>query len=171
MFCYGYTGSGKTHTVIGYGEERGLYFLAAVQLLQRLRASAGQGLFLRASVCELYNDQIFDLLGSDKVACDLRVDEEGTLQVIGNQTSVPLPTSETAAVALEMLLSPEQRRDLFATMLTQASGLRVASIRQPEELEHISTRCVQQRAQGRSTERAQSSRSHCIFQMEVVNEA
>uniref|UniRef100_A0A7S2PDE3 Kinesin motor domain-containing protein n=1 Tax=Zooxanthella nutricula TaxID=1333877 RepID=A0A7S2PDE3_9DINO len=168
LFCYGYTGSGKTHSVIGYGDEQGLYFLAAERLLQHL-AGAGQGLFLQASVCELYNDEVFDLLGLDKVSCALRIDEDGQLQIIGKQSSVPLPASETAA--LEELLSAEQSQELFATMITRASGLREASVFHVEDLQEVSRSCVQQRAAGSSTEHAQSSRSHCIIRMDVVNEA
>mmetsp|Transcript_102069 Transcript_102069/g.288241 ORF Transcript_102069/g.288241 Transcript_102069/m.288241 type:complete len:611 (-) Transcript_102069:324-2156(-) len=171
LFCYGYTGSGKTHTVIGYGEEQGLYSIAAAKLLHSVKtASAEEGLFLRASVCELYNDEVFDLLGSEKVPCVLRVDDEGQLQVFGKQTCVPLPASETAAAALEELLSPEQRQDQLATMITEASGLRTAFVYEVGDLQEISKSCVQQRAVGSSTEHAQSSRSHCIFRMEVVSE-
>ena len=36
LFCYGYTGSGKSHTVLGYGRERGVYYLAAQALLHDL---------------------------------------------------------------------------------------------------------------------------------------
>ena len=36
LFCYGYTGSGKTHTVLGYEGEKGLYHLAAEHLLQQM---------------------------------------------------------------------------------------------------------------------------------------
>ena len=36
LFSYGYTGGGKTHTVIGYGKERGLFLLAAENLLKEL---------------------------------------------------------------------------------------------------------------------------------------
>jgi len=28
LFCYGYTGSGKTHTILGYGGERSLHAIA-----------------------------------------------------------------------------------------------------------------------------------------------
>ena len=37
LFCYGYTGSGKSHTVLGYDGERGLYHLAAGDLLARMQ--------------------------------------------------------------------------------------------------------------------------------------
>ena len=36
LFCYGYTSSGKTHTVLGYEGEKGLYHLAAEHLLQQM---------------------------------------------------------------------------------------------------------------------------------------
>jgi hypothetical protein len=71
LFCYGYTGGGKTHTTIGYGEEHGMYYLAAARLLAELNpqndggsAATDEGaLFLRATACEIYNDKVFDLLG------------------------------------------------------------------------------------------------------------
>merc|ERR1712117_459273 len=37
LLCYGYTGSGKTHTVLGSGGEEGLYYKAAGELLSRLK--------------------------------------------------------------------------------------------------------------------------------------
>jgi len=36
LICYGYTGSGKTHTVLGSDTEEGLYYKAAGELLSRL---------------------------------------------------------------------------------------------------------------------------------------
>merc|ERR1712216_350992 len=89
LFCYGYTGGGKTHTVLGNGEGRGMYYLAAQQILNELRSplkSAGTGetdaLFLHATACEIYNDKVFDLLGAEKLECTLRTDESGSLQVL-----------------------------------------------------------------------------------------
>lgn len=64
LFSYGYTGGGKTHTVIGYGKERGLFFLAAENLLKELK---NDKLFLRATACEVYGDDVYDLLGEEKV--------------------------------------------------------------------------------------------------------
>ena len=43
IFSYGYTGGGKTHSVVGYGEERGLYYLAAEGLLRELQHAVGVG--------------------------------------------------------------------------------------------------------------------------------
>lgn len=175
LFCYGYTGSGKTHTVIGYGKEKGLYYLAAERLLQDLR-KIDQGLFLRATACELYNDEVFDLIGSTKLPCTLRVDESGQLQVLGPQESVALDQAESGI--REDLSSNEvhSKRPFWlpqsgqlAAMVTQAASLRSVAVTQPENLEEIRTSCVQQRAAGSSTEHAQSSRSHAMMRMEVVN--
>ena len=67
IFSYGYTGGGKTHSVVGYGEERGLYYLAAEGLLRELDAAtpaAGRddesSPFLKVTACEIYGaDQAF----------------------------------------------------------------------------------------------------------------
>lgn len=180
LFCYGYTGSGKTHTVIGYGAERGLFFLAAEHLLRELEGVNTSGLFLRASACELYNDQVFDLLGPSKLSCTLRVDEGGQLQVLGPQESVPLSQDPTECGSIDDLLAAEvlaelgrhlPAANLHATLVTRSAGLRSASILRPEDLHGISQTCVQQRAVGASTEHVQSSRSHALLRMCVANDA
>ena len=85
LFSYGYTGGGKTHTIVGYGEERGLYFLAAEQLLVQLNlhcvtSEMADQPFLRATACEIYGDRVYDLLGPEKIECSLRMSEDGQLQ-------------------------------------------------------------------------------------------
>jgi len=180
LFCYGYTGSGKTHTVIGYGEERGLYYLAAEGLLRelavleadRLDREEDDSLFLQATACEMYNDEVFDLLGKEKVPCTLRVDERGQLQILGPQTSSSLDQSESGVLEellTSELLTPEQQRHLHATLITRSADLRAASVFRPEDLQEISRTCVLKRAVGSSTEHAQSSRSHALLRLEVVN--
>jgi len=52
LFCYGYTGSGKTHTVLGSSGQEGLYKQAAASLLEKL--GDNHQLFLVATACELY---------------------------------------------------------------------------------------------------------------------
>merc|ERR1719188_1255265 len=60
LFCYGYTGSGKTHTSVGYGTEKGLYYLAADHLLQQVCQSCDGLVFLSATAVEVFNDGVFD---------------------------------------------------------------------------------------------------------------
>lgn len=181
LFCYGYTGSGKTHTVIGYGEERGLYYLAAERLLQGLRqirpggdshavgASDGE-LFLCATACEIYNDTVYDLLGAQKLECTLRTDSAGQLVIMGPPQTSMLEGAETG-IPEELLADEKSVREMHATILTRSEGLRSVSVQRPDDLLAISCSCVMKRATGTSTEHAQSSRSHAILRMEVVNSA
>lgn len=54
LFSYGYTGSGKTHTVLGYGDEPGLHTLAAERLIEGLgKVEDGDELCLFATACEV----------------------------------------------------------------------------------------------------------------------
>merc|ERR1711997_634978 len=56
LFCYGYTGSGKTHTVLGSSGQEGIYRQAAARLLDKLRAAyPDEELFLLATACEIYS--------------------------------------------------------------------------------------------------------------------
>ena len=121
LFCYGYTGGGKTHTVLGNSGERGMYFLAAERLLRDLNAMQPAGgaeeqrLFLHATVCEIYNDAVYDLLGEQKVKCTLRVDESGTLRVL--RPPVSERDSEQDASQVDSLLeqmTEEQRVELHS---------------------------------------------------------
>ena len=198
LFCYGYTGGGKTHTVLGNAGERGMYYLAAERLLRDLYGLQPSStpkelrLFLHATACEIYNDTVYDLLGEEKVECTLRVDESGTLRVLG--PAVCEHDSEQDATQVDSLLeqmTEEQRAELHSardrmdalgipsvwdgslhsTDVTRSDGLRSVSVCRPEDLDEIARTSVTQRAVGTSTVHAQSSRSHAIMRLEVVNAA
>ncbi|GMH81445.1 hypothetical protein TL16_g08932 [Triparma laevis f. inornata] len=154
LFSYGYTGGGKTHTVIGYGKERGLFFLAAENLLKELK---NDKLFLRATACEVYGDDVYDLLGEEKIKCQLRTNADGQLVISG-----PSSIQQMNGVA-------EGGAGEHATLVTKAAGLRSTEVRKPEDLKFINTTCVSKRATGISTEHDQSSRSHAILRLEVVS--
>lgn len=162
LFSYGYTGGGKTHTIVGYGEERGFYFLASERLLVQLTAAPQRDEadrpLLKVTACEIYDDKVFDLLGPHKVECSLRVDDHGQLQVVGSATTEQLEGASQAVTEGGKL----------STLVTRTTGLRTVSVRTPGHLQQIATSCVAQRAVGSSTEHVQSSRSHMLLQMEVV---
>jgi len=168
LFCYGYTGGGKTHTVVGYGKERGLFFLAAEKLLHDLSMIQNERnrnenkeviceeeenddiLFLRATACEIYLDDVYDILGPEKERCALRVGKDGRLAVTREPKSEKLEGMDSAIVTI-------------------APALRSISVRKPEDLDTLSKSCVEQRACGTSTENHVSSRSHAILRLEVVS--
>ena len=184
--------------MLGNSSERGMYYLAAERLLRDLDAMQPAGapeeqrLFLHATACEIYNDAVYDLLGEDKVPCTLRVDETGTLRVL--RPAVCEHDSEQDATQVDSLLAQmteEQRRELHtardrmdamgipsvwdgslhSTDVTRTDELRSVSVHRPEDLDAIGRSSVAQRAVGTSTQHAQSSRSHAIMRLEVVNEA
>lgn len=181
LFCYGYTGGGKTHTVVGYEEERGLFFLAAEQLLQDLNkidgtqqqqeteeTSGEERLFLRATACEIYLDQVYDLVGPEKRPCTIRVDSDGQLIIQGE------PVSEQLDGMSEYIDEARKNNDtngLHSTLVTLAPGLSSIPIHEPHDLQALSQTCVTQRACGTSTTHNTSSRSHAILRLEVVSTA
>lgn len=177
-FSYGYTGGGKTHTMIGYGEEKGMYRLAAEQLLSEIsHGEACDQLFLYATACEVYGDKVFDLLGEEKLECSLKVDAEGELQVLGPVDASDDLTCEEKGQFTEQDF-PEHLRQLLVpvdsnyigTLMQRTKGLRAVEVRNAEDLDAVSKSCVQKRASGDSTEHTQSSRSHAVLKVEVVSQ-
>lgn len=83
VFTYGHTGSGKTHTLLGYGDELGIYKFAAKDLLEQLQDK--QCLMVR--VTELYKSQILDLLTNEE--CSIRQDGNGMVYVRGPMKEDP----------------------------------------------------------------------------------
>ena len=162
LFCYGYTGSGKTHTVIGYGSEPGLYRLAARELLKNLP----QGLVLAVTASEVYNDEVFDLLGPTKLPCTLQTDDSGRLVVRGPAAQADLSQSQPGLV-----LNAENLEGSHATIVTRPVGLRRQVVREEKELDAIRETTVAARAVGASTEHEQSSRSHCLLRMQITTPA
>ena len=167
LFCYGYTGSGKTHTVLGYKEEKGLYHLAAEHLLQQMEEKyPGEELFLLVTACEVYGEQVYDLMGEEKLPCSLRIDEDGNLCV-----GLPAERSELSEVLEEF--RPQSTACLgsesHATLVTRTRGLRCGLVKSVQDLSSVTTPALQRRVVGTSTEHSQSSRSHAVLKMEVIN--
>lgn len=165
LFCYGYTGSGKSHTVLGSQGQEGMYRQAAAGLLDKLRAAhPDEELFLLATACEIYSDAVFDLLGKDKVPGSLRKDAEGNLHVNGATVS-----RELGETLPEFKNLGGKGEGEHATLVTR-NGLRNTKVTNVDDLEVFSNTALQRRAVGTSTEHEASSRSHAIIRMEVVSE-
>lgn len=64
VFCYGQTGTGKTHTCAGSGYEPGLYFLAVQDIFSRLYEGDNIGVWI--SFYEIYGTRLHDLLNKRK---------------------------------------------------------------------------------------------------------
>lgn len=64
VFAYGYTGSGKSYSMVGDTVNKGLMPLLCQHLFERIHATAtsGRKCQVEVSIFELYNERIYDLL-------------------------------------------------------------------------------------------------------------
>jgi hypothetical protein len=88
FFAYGHSGSGKTHTVIGYefeeGKNLGLCLRAAKQLFDAFNnQDAYQGLGIGLSVFELRRKTAFDMLNK-RSQCFVREGPDGKIHIRGD---------------------------------------------------------------------------------------
>lgn len=141
LFAYGHTGTGKTHSTLGYGDEPGLYTLAARDLQRRLPP----GCLLSIGCAEIHLDKVYDLVDG-RAECTLRDDGRGNLHI-----------------------RAKVRKD-DATGNVYAAGQRTTLCGPAEDILVPLREAIKSRSVGSSSLHAQSSRSHCIVQVEIVSE-
>ena len=141
VFAYGHTGSGKTHTVIGYDNaELGLYRYAVMELTDAIVTTPQLQLQIRCS--ELYQGKMYDLL-ADRAECQLREDADGQVHI----------RSAT--------LMDEQGR-------VRVHSLYAAYARHADDVVSLVQRALASRAVGNSPVHTQSSRSHALIELQLV---
>ncbi|GIQ81810.1 kinesin-like protein, partial [Kipferlia bialata] len=143
-FCYGHTGAGKTHTVMGYRGEPGLYSLAAADLCHAI-GQKNAGLLLQIRFAEIYNGKVYDLLRG-RAECTARQAEDGKVHI----RSAALK-DDKGRVTVHPLhaLTTDTQEGLDAIV---AQGMAVRKV-------------------GSSSLHDESSRSHALLYIEVVNRA
>ncbi|KAF0740448.1 hypothetical protein Ae201684P_016129 [Aphanomyces euteiches] len=150
-FAYGHTGSGKTHTILGYGDELGMYHLAMKQLIAAIATrnlpsiDRHDHLKIQVRFNEIYNGDVYDLL-NDGAKCYVREDGHGKVQI----------RSETSVDDATGLVTTAFSSSHFATT--------------EEELLSIVRRGLANRATGNSNVHSASSRSHALLQLELVSD-
>lgn len=89
MFAYGATGSGKSHSILGYEQQAGMYNLGTKLLFDGLQdiqnlnngdGPASEALRLQVKFGELYNGDMYDLL-NDCQKCYVRQDAAGKVRL------------------------------------------------------------------------------------------
>ncbi|POR35300.1 Kinesin-like protein [Tolypocladium paradoxum] len=151
FFAYGHSGSGKTHTIMGYDfehtERLGLCLAATRQLFKELDAlqqrEGGHGFGVGLSLYELRKNSAFDLLNG-RTECHIREGYDGKMHIRG-QTEV----LEGGKVRVQPIV---QRPCWTYESLHQ-------------ELQHSLGR----RSVGSSTVHDQSSRTHAVLELELIN--
>jgi len=147
-FAYGMTGSGKTHTMIGYGEEEGMYLMGARELIaaiQNFEANATEELnfYLKVQFAEIYNRHLYNLLNERKRSQILE--------------------SLEGKVLLRETEATEDGRFL-------CGDLKGAMCRTPEEVAAAIMEGLDLRKSGNSSTHCQSSRSHAVIELEITTE-
>lgn len=151
FFAYGHSGSGKTHTIMGYDfehdERLGLCLAATRQLFKELDAlqqkDGGHGFGVGLSLYELRKNSAFDLLNG-RTECHIREGYDGKTHIRGQ------------------------------TEMLEGGKVRVQPIVQRacwtyESLQKELQQSLGRRAVGTSTIHDQSSRTHAVLELELVN--
>lgn len=154
FFAYGHSGSGKTHSIVGYdfdddSKQLGLCLAASKKLFATLhelnaRGEAGE-LGIGFSLFELRHKSAFDLL-NHRAECHIREGPDGKTHIRGQTETLP---------GGKVRVQP----------IVQRACWDFASLRQ-ELVEALSLR-----ATGSSSVHEQSSRTHAVLELEVVNRA
>ena len=124
IFCYGQTGTGKTHTMEGKDDppsERGILPHAFRHVFDAVADDAGPGVesLVRASFLEIYNENVRDLLAKDQTkTCALKETPEKGVYVDGLTTFVV----KSAAEMRKVLEVGKKNRSVGATLMNADSS-------------------------------------------------
>ena len=63
LFAYGQTGAGKSYSMVGYGDDKGIIPLVTEEIFERIKRNEDKDITFRveASMMEIYNEQVRDL--------------------------------------------------------------------------------------------------------------
>lgn len=82
LFAYGQTGSGKSYSMVGYGKNKGIIPVTCEMIFSQVeeRSSSNIEYIINASMIEIYNEQVHDLLvhPSNRVQGGLKVRQDKT---------------------------------------------------------------------------------------------
>ncbi|KNA13725.1 hypothetical protein SOVF_113380 [Spinacia oleracea] len=148
IFAYGQTGSGKTYTMMGRPQsmdQKGLIPRSLEQIFETSQRLSAQGwkYKMQASVLEIYNETIRDLLAPTRTSWDAARTENG---VPGKQYAI----------------KHDANGDTYVSDLTIVD---VCSSKEVASLLHQAGQC---RSVGKTQMNEQSSRSHFVFTLRIT---
>ncbi|MCL7050855.1 hypothetical protein MKW94_017242 [Papaver nudicaule] len=148
VFAYGQTGSGKTYTMMGRPEapeQKGLIPRSLEQIFQCSQSLKAQGwkYKMQASMLEIYNETIRDLLTANRTAC-----------------------SESSATGKQYTIKHDANGN------THVSDLTIVDVSSFKEVSSLLHQAAQSRSVSKTLMNEQSSRSHFVFTLRIsgVNE-
>lgn len=155
VFAYGHSGSGKTHTILGYdydqnSQKLGLCLAAAKELFDALcglneKSKGGEELGIGLSLFELRKKSAFDLL-NHRNQCHIREGPDGKVHIRGE------------------------------TEVLEGGKVRVCPIVQRlcwtfESFQQELVQALSRRTTGASTVHDQSSRTHAVLELEIISQS
>ncbi len=155
VFAYGQTGSGKTHTMFGPPnaleakcevdmEARGIIPRTVDQLFANINNASEEWDFsVKASVLEIYNEEIRDLL-------------------VAKPATAPKSTASASA-------SSTATKGKLAVIIkdgkTVVSGIQMVDVASPTEVHTLLNTAIENKSVGCTQANSRSSRSHTVFQL------
>jgi len=137
LFAYGQTGAGKSYSMVGYGEDRGIIPLALEELFRRIEVNDQPDVTFRveASMMEIYNEKVRDLFNPSNKANEgggLKVrDHPKTGPYVDSLALLPVKdykqvenlmeegTKARTVASTQMNATSSRAHTLFTIMLTQ----------------------------------------------------
>lgn len=119
VFAYGATGCGKTHTISGTLDQKGLIVLAMEDLFSRIETLRDtRDVVISLSYLEIYNETLRDLLSDKQTSLALREGSDKRMHV-SNLTSYR-PTS--VAQVMELIFRGNEKRTISPTEANNVSS-------------------------------------------------
>ncbi|KAJ0397662.1 hypothetical protein ATCC90586_005647 [Pythium insidiosum] len=165
VVAYGQTGAGKTHTLQGREQDRGLAWRAADTVFEALAEQQHLcDASVRVQMVEIYNEEVYDLLGSDSAATSPPKPADGSQQWSTNGVVTPFqPTTSHPAFVSRRPLA-EIRHGEHGVHLRNAAAVAVHS---PDDVVAAMARGDSNRAVLGASADEHCSRSHSVLLMDV----
>jgi hypothetical protein len=119
-FAYGMTGAGKTYTMMGENEIRGIYNIAVKDLFDQIRADFECEYDIRVSFLEIYNEKIKDLIDvrDETKVLEIQEDPERGMIVQDLSEYIVKTTDEVG----DLLVQGNRRRTMASTSANVVSS-------------------------------------------------
>jgi centromeric protein E len=118
IFAYGQTSSGKTHTMLGGGEQKGVLNMAAHDIFSFIAEHPNRDFLLRASFVEIYNENIRDLL-SDSADATVSIREDPRKGVYCEASELMITDFDSIT---RLLRKGTMKRTVEATAMNETSS-------------------------------------------------
>ena len=92
LFAYGQTGAGKSYSMIGYGNNKGIVPITCQELFKKVEQGDGETKYeVKFSMLEIYNEQVRDLMSKNNPKGGLAVRQNPKLGLfyVGDLKKVP----------------------------------------------------------------------------------